>query len=195
MPLADDQKLLTRLLTDRNLLDRFLQDPVGAAENAGFPRDSAVRLSQIPPEHLRGSGRSLIQKRASAVAKMLSQTHKALGHEAFQGLFRGYAESYWPKGTKRHRDDAIAFGDFLQGHEIAPWIKDLACWETAVIAFAASSRMIAARRLRHHPASLRAAAEDQRPPRERATLLLGVRLPFLNRVRWLAIPLAFQRKP
>ena len=112
MSLADDQTFLSRLLTDRTLLDGFLRDPERAAENAGFSRESSRRLAQIPREQLRDSGRSLIQKRAGAVANMLSQTRKALGHEAFQTLFRR-----------------------------------LARWETTVLALAASSRMIVARRL------------------------------------------------
>ena len=196
MPLADDQKLLTRLLTDRSLLEEFLNDPIRAAENAGFPRESALRLAQIPSEHLRGSGRSLIQKRASAVAKILSQTHKALGHEAFQRRFREYAEHNWPTGPKRHRDDAIGFGDFLrrQRQEIPSWIRDLASWETAVLAIASSSRRIVARKLGHHPAALREAVVEQHPPHERATFLIGLRLPFMKRVRWLAVPLAFGRR-
>lgn len=197
MSLADDQKLLTLLLTNQHLLEEFLHDPVGAAENAGFPRESALRLAQIPPEQLRGSGRSLIQKRASAVAKILSQTHKALGHEEFQRRFREYAENDWPKGSKRHRDDAIGFGGFLhrEGQEIPSWIRDLVRWETAVLAVASSSRRIVVRKLRHHPAALREAAAEKRPPRPRPTLLLGARVPFVKRTRWLAIPLGLERTP
>ena len=190
MSLADDQKFLTRLLTDRNLLNEFDKDPEGTAEKAGFSRESARRLAQIPREQLWGSGRSLIQKRGGAVAKILPQSYKALGRETFQKLFREHAENVWPKGAKRHLADAIAFASFLEAQAMEPWIIDLARLESTVVAFGTSSRLFVAQRLQHHPASLRAAVTDQLPPPNRATLLIGLRFPRGQKVYWRAIPLA-----
>ncbi len=118
MELADAQGLMVRLLTDPAELDRFLAVESGTGSHAGF--------EGLDPSAVSRFAASLLSKRRGEVAKLLPRTAKALGRPRFLDLFREHAAQAPTEGTKRHRDDAIAFAEFLTSAGVSRWISDLA---------------------------------------------------------------------
>jgi hypothetical protein len=60
---ADVERLLARLLTDRQLRERFLADPVYIAMAEGLTAEEAEMIARMPAQDLRAAGRSYEHKR------------------------------------------------------------------------------------------------------------------------------------
>lgn len=100
---------LGRLLADPALRREFRRDPAGTAARLD------ATLSGIDPAALEKQAESLVAKRLHEVAKLMPRTFERLGPAA-SGLFRGFAGTRWPRGHRRHLEDAVAFGRSLRGH-------------------------------------------------------------------------------
>ena len=168
MELADAQGLMVRLLTDPAELDRFLAVDAGTGSHAGF--------EGLDPSALARFASSLLAKRRGEVAKILPRTVKALGRARFLELFREHAAAAPTEGTKRHRDDAIAFADSLRPAGVSRWISDLARLEAFPLVLHQPGARWNALRLAFRPRDLMAweSLPDQRP-RTRPTLLIAFR--------------------
>jgi hypothetical protein len=117
------------LLTDPKLRGEFDRDPTGVAERLG-----AAELASLNPDELREQARVLIGKRRNEVRKLLPRTFAQPGMNA---RFDAYASTRWPRGHRRHLEDALGFCEFLSG--------DGCRAERHRIEFALSSRRIDAR--------------------------------------------------
>jgi hypothetical protein len=60
---ADVEALLARLLTDRQLRERFLANPVRVAIAEGLSAEEAEMIARTPAQDLRAAGRSYEHKR------------------------------------------------------------------------------------------------------------------------------------
>jgi hypothetical protein len=133
MGLIKIQQTLARLYTDTRLREQFFSDPAGVCELLGLDSEEFEQLAQLSRKQMDLFADSLQQKRLNEVEKMLPLTRRALGKE-FARLFLEFAESFIPKGIKKHREDAIAFTLFIKqgvrAGRIAEWIVDLARYES-----------------------------------------------------------------
>jgi hypothetical protein len=133
MGLAETQRALARLYTDADIRERFFTDPRAGAASLGLSEDEAGALASVERDRLGSFARSLIGKRLSAVASLVPLTAAALDRD-FGPLFRAHAREYLPRGTKKHREDALAFLRFLENHTELPSRRVLdtahyeACW-------------------------------------------------------------------
>jgi hypothetical protein len=198
MALADVQRLLTRLVTDAALRERFLLDPEAVAAELGFERGVAATLATIPPRQLQHYGASLLGKRRLDAQKCLPLTVRALGAERFGALFREYAAGSHPSGQGRHCDDAVAFIEWLRGSEnrtrVEPdWPLELAAIEGVGLRMSRGWRPWAWALVDHSIDDLVAAARNGSPTEPLAwkpAFLVWFRLGFGNgRVHRLAISL------
>ena len=185
MGLAESQRLLARLYTDAALRDRFAADPAGVADEFGLTSDEAKSLALLPIDQLDDFAGSLIRKRRGEVESLLPMTFRALEAPRFASLFRRFAQGYVPIGIKKHRDDAVAFAEFL-AREVTdpPWLGDLARFEAASMMAHDPARRWTLLRLRHHPLDLARMAIDRTiPPRTRSTWIVWYRLAASGRLR------------
>jgi hypothetical protein len=60
---ADVERLLARLLTDRELRERFIADPERIAVAEGLSAEEAELIARMPEQDLRAAGRSYEHKR------------------------------------------------------------------------------------------------------------------------------------
>jgi hypothetical protein len=179
MALIEVQRALARLYTDEATRERFLADPAATGAALGLRADEAALLAQLPAAQLRHFAASLRRKRLGEVAKLLPLSHQALGAR-FAAHFWRYADTYLPRGTDKHRQDAIAFAAFLAGAAALdpPWAGDLARYEAAWLQCAEPARRLLRLRLGYAPADLvRAASAAAPPPPPRPILALWLRPP------------------
>lgn len=108
MGLAETQKALARIYTDSDLRERFFADPQTVGQQLGLASDESARLAQIPAEQAAYFAASLLNKRIHEVAKLLPLSARLLGQQ-FRKLFREYAQTNVPSGTKKHSEDAVGF--------------------------------------------------------------------------------------
>jgi len=153
MGLADMQRVLARLYTNAPLRERFHADPLAVARELGFSDEEARRLAEVPPARLDSFARSLHSKRLGQVAKLLPLSRRALG-QTFDEAFRRFADSYVPKGTKKHLGDALAFAEHLEKMLRAKrgqprWALDLLRYEKARIKAADPRRRLVVCLFRH----------------------------------------------
>ena len=94
-------------------------------------------MAQLSPQHVNLFASSLKRKRLSEVRELLLLTQRVLGKE-FSKLFWRYAETYSPRGIKKHWEDAIAFCSFIE--KVAqveginpPWVWELVRYEKACL--------------------------------------------------------------
>lgn len=99
-------EVLGRLLADPALRAEFRRDPEGTSARLGAP------LRGIDPGALERQAASLVAKRLHETAKLMPRTFRRLGPAARE-LFGGFATTFWPRGHRRHLEDAVAFGRFL----------------------------------------------------------------------------------
>ena len=184
MGLAQVQAALARLYTDAAWRADFLADPEGAGAGLGLQAAEARQLAQLAPGQVQLVAGSLRRKRLNEVAKLLPLSHRVLG-PGFAALFWRHADAYLPRGTKRHRDDALAFAAFVgrtaraEGLE-PPWAADLIRYEAAWLAASTPGRRGLLRWFRCDPRAVAHALAheggDVQAARH-ATLGVWVRLP------------------
>ena len=179
MGLADMQRVLARLYTNAPLRERFHADPLAVARELGFSDEEARRLAEVPPARLDSFARSLHSKRLGQVAKLLPLSRRALG-QTFDEAFRRFADSYVPKGTKKHLGDALAFADYLEhklrrGSEHPRWLLDLLRYERARLKAADPARRVVASFFRHDISRLvRSVARREETPAAEPRLTVAV---------------------
>jgi hypothetical protein len=191
MGLAEAQRLLAGLATDAELRDRFAADPVGVAAEFGLSPAEASSFAGLHQGQLDEFARSLIQKRFREVESLLPLTAGAVGPARFAALFRRHAGVHVPQGIKKHRDDAVAFADFLVREKVEPpWLAELARLEAAALLAHDPARRWLVIRLGHHPSDLaRAAAEGGPAPRPRPTYVAWFRPSSGGRLRRVVLAL------
>ena len=135
MSLLETQNFLARLYTDEDLRLAFLSEPekIGAENN--LTEKEIAELAAILPDELNFFADSLVWKRLREVEKFLPLTRKLLDKK-FEVYFRKFSQNFNPKSVKKHLEDAIEFGSFLQKQKIEPdWVTDLAKFERARLIF------------------------------------------------------------
>lgn len=133
MGLLETQRVLAQLYTNSELRERFFANPHVVGVELGLSVDETQQLAQLAVKDVNIFANSLKWKRLGEVRELLPRTARALGKE-FNALFWRYAETYLPKGIKKHQDDAISFANFIikttQAENIEPvWISDLVRYE------------------------------------------------------------------
>src|SRR5215212_4518525 len=135
MSLLDVQNLLARIFTDEDLRLQFLLEPEKIGIENNLSAAEIEQIKQILPEQINFFADSLVYKRLREVEKLLPLTRKILEKE-FGKYFREFANQFQPQAIKKHLEDAIEFGGFLQSKRIEPvWAKDLAKLVRARLSF------------------------------------------------------------
>ncbi|MEH2160387.1 MAG: hypothetical protein V7K38_04920 [Nostoc sp.] len=146
MGLAQTQDILAQLYTNTEFRERFFANPETVGAELGLSCDEAQKLAQLSAQEVNIFANSLKWKRLGEVRGLLPRTARVLGKN-FTALFWRYAQTHLPKGIKKHREDAIAFANFItrvaQAEDIAPpWIADLVRYEkTWLLAYEPTSRL------------------------------------------------------
>ncbi|BBD67325.1 hypothetical protein NIES4072_53810 [Nostoc commune NIES-4072] len=147
MGLAQTQEVLAQLYTNTDLRERFFANPETVGAELGLSCDEAQKLAQLSAKEVNIFANSLKWKRLGEVRQLLPRTARALGKN-FTALFWRYAQTHVPKGIKKHKEDAIAFANFIfkvaQEENLDPfWISDLVRYEkTWLLAYEPTSRLI-----------------------------------------------------
>ncbi|MBD2493504.1 hypothetical protein [Nostoc sp. FACHB-280] len=133
MGLAQTQQVLAQLYTNTEFRGRFFANPQAVGVEFGLSDDEVQQLAEVSSQEVNIFANSLKWKRLGEIRELLPRTAKALGKD-FNTLFWRYAETYLPTGIKKHRDDAIAFANFMikvaQNENLEPaWIGDLVRYE------------------------------------------------------------------
>ncbi|WP_413171480.1 hypothetical protein [Anabaena azotica] len=146
MGLLETQKVLAQLYTNSELRESFFANPHVVGIELGLSVDEIQQLAQLAVKDVNIFGNSLKWKRLGEVRELLPRTARVLGKE-FNALFWRYAETYLPKGIKKHQDDAIAFSNFIiktaPAENIEPtWISDLVRYEKTWLSVYESHRLL-----------------------------------------------------
>lgn len=129
MGLAQTQQVLAQLYTNTELRNRFFANPQTVGAELGLSEAETQQLAQISAQQVNIFANSLKWKRLGEVRELLPRTARVLGKN-FTTLFWRYAETHIPQGIKKHRQDAIAFSNFIQQQKIEPaWVSDLVRYE------------------------------------------------------------------
>ncbi|WP_414578898.1 hypothetical protein [Anabaena sp. CCY 9402-a] len=133
MGLETTQQVLAQLYTNTELRERFFANPQAVGLEMGLNCDEAQQLAQLSAQQVNVFANSLKWKRLGEVRELLPRTAKEMGKN-FTTLFWRYAETPIPQGMKKHRQDAIAFANFIiqvtQTEGIEPaYIGDLVRYE------------------------------------------------------------------
>lgn len=186
MGLAEFQSALARLYTDTALRERFFADPQGTGAALGLNDQEVRRLAQVSAQQVHFVARALVNKRLNEARKLLPLTTQVLGQQ-FAALFRRHAETSIPSGTKKHRNDALAFVAFLaRCNEVTPdWAADVARYEAAWLEAHIPTRRLILRRFRYPVYDIVQALMREQPatPQTRPTLALWLRFTGRGRIR------------
>lgn len=142
MSLQKQQDFLARLFTDQSLRQNFLEDSITIAAENGLSESEITDLQAVLPQEIAFFAESLFWKRLREVEKMLPLT-KEFSSEDFAGLFREFSQNFNPQTIKKHLEDAIGFGNFLQTKEISELSKSLAKFEKTKLEFFGLGKQIA----------------------------------------------------
>ncbi|MDH5327319.1 MAG: hypothetical protein OEZ68_11625 [Gammaproteobacteria bacterium] len=104
---------LAVLLSDRDLRQRFVENPLSVLPLWSLPESEQKMLLQLRADQLNIQAAILIRKRLREVAKWIPLTIEGLGADAY-ALFDQYAECYWPHTHRRHQEDAKRFCEHLK---------------------------------------------------------------------------------
>lgn len=130
MSLREQQNLLARLYTDKNLREKFFAEPKKIGFEFELTQKEIHEIVEIAPQELNFFAESLFWKRVREVEKFLPFTKKILA-EDFQSLFEQFTQNFNPKSVKKHLEDAFEFCKFLQTNEIPLIAKNIAAFEKA----------------------------------------------------------------
>jgi hypothetical protein len=114
MELAQQQKLVARLCTDREFREEFFANPVAVAAHQGLTA-GAEGLAELHPERLRQFARLLRTRQLGTVGVALPLTRRVLGNQ-FVECFKIYALRPPAPGVQRAAEDAVKFVEFLRQH-------------------------------------------------------------------------------
>ncbi len=181
MPLKEQQDFLARLYTNKLLRKRFFTDPQGVGVEAGLTTGDIKALCTMEPSTIEDFAQSLVHKRMGQIPKYLPITCKLL-EKKFHPIFHSFTEQYTPHGSKKHREDAIAFATYLR--ELQPSREDLPLWLIEVAAYEANRQEIQhpdfrwmIRRYRYPVHRMIRAIQENKEvvPKPRAMLFLWIR--------------------
>jgi hypothetical protein len=142
MALADVQRALALLYTDRAARERFWADPEAAGVEWGLTSDDIAQLAALSRPEVDQYAHGLMAKRRGEVAKLLPRTRAALGLQ-FRAFFTEYAAGFTPSGPGKHREDAVRFAAWLDDRNagLGRHTVDMAAYEAACLtAFASGCR-------------------------------------------------------
>lgn len=150
MELALQQKLVARLVTNREFREQFFANPARVAASEGLSV-AAEALAQIQPEQVRQLARGQRRRRLAQAGVQLPLTRKALGAR-FADLFRNYAVT--PPPGRHPFEDALGFARYLEQHGSAPllepqWALSLVRYEAAQLEATWLGRRVVFRCLPH----------------------------------------------
>ncbi len=132
MALAEVQKALARLFTDKAAREAFLADPQSAAATLGLDKADATLLSTMAPQELRRFSASLASKRALDARKWTPLVAAALGAR-FGPLFAAVPGS-GADPARQAEAFAVHLSMLAKQRKIEPpWIGDLARYEAACV--------------------------------------------------------------
>jgi hypothetical protein len=132
MAVAEVQRALARLFTDKAVREAFLTDPQSGAAMLGLDEGDATLLSRVAPRELRRFAASLASKRVLDARKWTPLVAEALG-DRFCPLFAASPDSRDPV---RQAEAFAAYLAALAGQgKIEPvWIGDIARYEATCVA-------------------------------------------------------------
>lgn len=196
MGLEKTQQVLAQLYTNTVLRERFFANPQVVCEEFGLSFDEAKQLAQLSAQQVNLFASSLKRKRLGEVRELLPLTHRVLGKD-FSKLFWQYAETYIPKGIKKHLEDAIAFANFIEkvtdSDRIEPSpVVELVRYEKAWLEAAEPTRRLTAYKFRYAIKQLaRSVAQQDKEPLLllQPTVILWFRLSPRSHLRYFAIAL------
>jgi len=112
MPGIDLTTALARLLSDSGLRRDFTRDANEVARRLDVDENDLEGFLGLDRDGLEIQAAALIGKRYHEAAAMLPETIARQG-EAARDRFFEFAETSWPRGHRRHLEDAVAFCRFL----------------------------------------------------------------------------------
>jgi hypothetical protein len=133
MSLLEQQNFLAKVFTDEHLREKFLSEPGNIGKENNLSETEIEQIRKVLPEQIKFFADSLFYKRLHEVEKFLPLTRKVLGKK-FEIYFREFANEFLPNTIKKHLEDAIEFGEYLQKKETA-WAADLISFEQARLIF------------------------------------------------------------
>ena len=143
MSLADIQRTLAQIYVDSALRWKFVEDPNSVGLDFGLSVEEILLLSQMSSDQVKFFADSLHHKRINEAAKLLPLTYRLLG-KRFSKLFLEFADSFVPKGVKKHLEDAMHFSEYISKESTTEaTIVDIARYEAARLrALNTNSRLI-----------------------------------------------------
>lgn len=142
MSLQEQQNFLARLYTDAEIRRDFLAEPLKIGFENNLNENEIAEIELILPEEITFFAESLFWKRLREVEKMLPLT-KEFSSKNFASLFREFSQDFNPQTIKKHLEDAIGFGNFLQTKEISELSKSIAKFEKTKLEFFGFGKQIA----------------------------------------------------
>lgn len=192
MGLAQTQQVLAQLYTNTEFRQRFFANPQDFGAELGLSLDEAQQLAELSAKEVKIFANSLKWKRLAEVRGLLPRTARALGKN-FTALFWRYTDTYLPQGIKKHREDAIAFADFIvkvisvECIELA-WISDLVVYEkTWLLVYKHHSRLRVC--WFHYPIGKLGSPEDMNGVMMQPTMAIWWRLSVRSRFHHFLISL------
>jgi len=114
MPASDFTTVLARLLSESALRAEFTSSKERVLGGFELSRGDREGLLGLDACDLELQAQALVTKRRTEVASLLPDTFALLGIERSAALFAMYAETNWPDTHRRHLEDAVKFGEYLQ---------------------------------------------------------------------------------
>lgn len=111
-PSTDFVAAFARLLSDAECRRQFREDRHAVAQRLGIAECDSGPFLSLNADDLDRQAAGLIEKRQREVARRLPATWHRLGNTAAE-LFHTYANESWPRGHRRHLDDALSFCRWL----------------------------------------------------------------------------------
>ena len=172
MSLQEQQNFLARLYTDTYLRRAFLSEPEKIGAENDLSEMETEDLKTVLPEELNFFAESLFWKRLREVEKMLPLSRKFLEAD-FIELFREFSQNFNPNTVKKHLEDAIGFGKFLQKSDVSEIIKNVAKFEKTKLEFFACGKRFAICRLNY---DIEEIAKNQSNFRRKKTIAVWLRI-------------------
>ncbi len=145
MSLLETQNFLARIYTDEHLRREFLSAPEKIGRENDLNTEEIAEIIEIFLEEINAFAESLFWKRLREVEKLLPQTRKHSAAE-FEKHFRAFAPTFNPQSIKKHLEDALQFGDYLQNNEtVSDLAKNTAKYECAKLEFYALNKNLVVR--------------------------------------------------
>jgi hypothetical protein len=166
--------VLGALLADAELRAECRRDPGALVGRWGLSAEDRLAVLSLSPDELEVQSLALVRKRQREVERLAPETFGRLGTAA-GAAFARYAQARWPRGHRRHLEDALGFFEHLREQGNAP-----CCHELERLSF-----LLAGRRLAFRWIAPRGRGSDRRilqvlvrMRRGWSELLLGVVLPW-----------------